>query len=134
MIKKNMTIFYVADQVAAKEFYKVVFMIEPDLDVPGMTEFSLVTNSTLGLMPIAGIKTLLGKQYFPASVNQNPQTELYLLVDQPESYLERAVKNGAKMLQPMKKRDWGDRVGYCLDQDGHVLAFAEPKPAGVKIF
>jgi uncharacterized glyoxalase superfamily protein PhnB len=128
MIKKNMTILYVADQAAAKAFYKAVLMIEPDLDVPGMTEFILGTDSTLGLMPIAGIKTLLGNQYFPASINENPQAELYLLVDEPESYLERAEKNGAKLLQSLRDREWGDRTGYCLDPDGHVLAFAEPKP------
>jgi len=26
----------------------------------------------------------------------------------------------------VESRDWGDRAGYCLDPDGHVLAFAEP--------
>jgi len=25
----------------------------------------------------------------------------------------------------MQQRDWGDKVGYIADADGHVIAFAE---------
>jgi len=29
------------------------------------------------------------------------------------------------VLSASSVRDWGHTVSYCLDQDGHVLAFAE---------
>ena len=40
-------------------------------------------------------------------------------------YLNRALALGAKLLSKMRLRDWGHTAGYCLDLDGHVLAFAE---------
>ncbi len=127
MIKQNMTILYVANQEVAKQFYQAVLNIEPILHVPGMTEFKLLDNSFLGLMPLSGIKNLLGSQYFPESAQSTPRAEIYLLTDQAESYLTRALRNGAQEILPLELRDWGDRVGYCLDPDGHVLAFAEAK-------
>jgi len=36
------------------------------------------------------------------------------------------VAAGAAELSPVLPRDWGDGVGYCLDPEGHVLAFATP--------
>ena len=91
-----------------------------------MTEFSLDSGTSLGLMPLASIKKLLGEKRFTQRTQVNPQAELYLIVDDAASYLNRAVDNGAQLLQTVAPRDWGDRVGYCLDPDGYVLAFAEP--------
>ncbi len=55
----------------------------------------------------------------------NPKAELYLMVDSAALYLERAISSGATLLLDVEPRDWGDKVGYCFDPDGHVLAFAE---------
>jgi uncharacterized glyoxalase superfamily protein PhnB len=49
---------------------------------------------------------------------------LYLLVDSPAEHHRRALKAGAVELSPPLPRDWGDVASYCLDPDGHVLAFA----------
>jgi uncharacterized protein len=54
--------------------------------------------------------------------------ELYLLTDDPGSYQQWALANGATELSPLAWRDWGDQVAYSLDPDGHVLAFARPQP------
>jgi len=96
------------------------------LHVPGMTEFKLEDGHVLGLMPIGGAAKLLGAAIFKSQSVEPPKAELYLLVDDASIYLERAVQNGARLLLTVDVRDWGDRVGYCLDNDGHVLAFAEP--------
>jgi catechol 2,3-dioxygenase-like lactoylglutathione lyase family enzyme len=48
---KIMTILYVADQKRSRDFYRNILGIEPSLDVPGMTEFPLTDNASLGLMP-----------------------------------------------------------------------------------
>ena len=52
------------------------------------------------------------------------RAELYLLVADPEASHARAIAAGARELSPVAPRDWGHRAGYCLDPDGHVLAFA----------
>ncbi len=125
MINKIMTILYVNDQEVAKEFYLGVLGTEPILDVPGMTEFQLQKNSSLGLMPLQGAKQLLGNHRFKDHSTSSLKAELYLIVEDAQAYLDRANKNGSEIIMKLAIRDWGDRVGYCLDPDGHVLAFAE---------
>ncbi|MBT3228985.1 MAG: glyoxalase [Candidatus Marinimicrobia bacterium] len=120
-----MTILYVSDQEAARAFYESTLQIQPHLHVPGMTEFQLESGFVLGLMPTEGIKRLLGRDIFPEIAPGNPRAELYLTVDNAEEYLGRALQNGAEIILDVTMRDWGDRVGYCLDLDRHVLAFAE---------
>lgn len=115
-------ILYVADQKAAAAFYERVLVVEPRLDVPGMTEFD-VAGAVLGLMPAAGIKKLLGDA-LPEPGPATPRAEVYLVVDEPGEYHRRALKAGAKELSPLKRRDWGHEAAYSLDLDGHVLAFA----------
>ena len=119
-------ILYVADQAFSTAFYAAVLGRAPDLDVPGMTEFRLGPGATLGLMPVAGVRRLLGAAVpDPAAAAGVPRAELYLVVDGPAGYLARAVAAGGRELSPVRARDWGHRAGYAADPDGHVLGFAE---------
>lgn len=118
-------ILYVSDQKRSRDFYAAALGIEPRLDVPGMTEFALPGGGVLGLMPEAGIKRLLGDELpDPANANGIPRAELYLLTGDAVTDHKRAVRAGARELSSPQKRSWGHVAGYCLDPDGHVLAFA----------
>ena len=118
-------ILYVRDQDRAREFYAAALGIEPRLHVPGMTEFDLPAGGVLGLMPEAGIKRLLGDSISDPSAAQGiPRAELYLLVDAPVDYHERAVRAGARELSGFEPRNWGHSAAYSQDVDGHILAFA----------
>ena len=121
-----MFILYVSDQLTSRDFYAAVLGCEPILDVPGMTEFKLVDGSSLGLMPEAGIRKLLGEADFGVGL----RAEVYLVVDDPRECLQRAVAAGARLLSECTNRDWGDLAGYCLDADGHVLGFGAPFSPG----
>ncbi len=124
-IAKTHIILYVKDQTHSAEFYSRVLNCVPSLNVPGMTEFTLSDNTVLGLMPEAGIKRLLGEKLpDPARAAGIPRTEIYLRVTNPLTYHRRAIEAGATELSDLQDRDWGDRVAYSLDPDGHVLAFA----------
>ncbi|OFZ20669.1 MAG: glyoxalase [Bdellovibrionales bacterium RIFOXYA1_FULL_36_14] len=119
-------ILYVKDQEQSKKFYSAVLNQEPTLHVPGMTEFELSDGCVLGLMPELGIKRLLGEHLPDPSLGRGiPRAELYLRVDNPIVYHERAIKMGAKELSGLETRDWGDIAAYSIDQDGHVIAFAK---------
>lgn len=88
---------------------------------------SLPGGAILGLMPERGIRALLGPTLpDPALARGVPRAELYLVVDAPDEYHRRALELGANELSALAPRDWGDDVAYCLDLDGHVLAFATP--------
>ena len=119
-------ILYVSDQSRSSAFYRNVLGQEPTLDVDGMTEFILNDGAILGLMPETGIRRLLGDAICdPALGHSIPRAELYLLVDEPQAYYERALARGARTLSPLERRNWGDLVAYCEDPDGHVLALAK---------
>ena len=123
-ITKAHIILFVRDQTASKSFYCRVLDTEPTLDVPGMTELPLTGGAVLGLMPERGITKLLNGQVDPTLANGVPRAELYLLVDDPEAYQMRALTAGARELSGLADRDWGHRVAYSADPDGHVIAFA----------
>lgn len=123
---KPIFILYVASQERSKEFYKAILHQEPTLDVPGMTEFNLMDHALLGLMPESGIVKILGEATRdPKEGNGIPRSELYLYVNDPELYYNRAIGSGAKAISNAISRTWGDIVAYCSDPDGHIIAFAK---------
>lgn len=76
------TILYVNDQHASADFYTKLFRQNPDLNVPGMTEFQLAKNCKLGLIPKSGIaKILADKTPHPDQENGIPRCELYPYVE-----------------------------------------------------
>jgi catechol 2,3-dioxygenase-like lactoylglutathione lyase family enzyme len=119
-------ILYVRDQRRSTSFWAAALDAHPTLDVPGMTEFTLGPATVLGLMPAAGIKRLLPALADPDTARDVPRAEIYLVVQHAGACHARAVSAGARELSPLEERSWGHRVAYCLDPDGHVLAFAEP--------
>ena len=121
-------ILYVSDQDASRRFYQAILEQEPVLDVPGMTEFLLSEDCKLGLMPNHGIAKILGDRLpHPDQAVGIPRSELYLYVDHVGERYNQAIQAGAKAINPVCERDWGDIVGYVADQDGHIIAFAEKK-------
>lgn len=125
-IKLVATILYVQDQKKSSEFYQKVFRKNPDLNVPGMTEFQISENCKIGIMPCSGIaKILRNKTPNPNQGNGIPRCELYLYVDNIQLEFENALKAKAKLISPIEDRDWGDKVCYFSDFDGHIIAFAE---------
>lgn len=124
-ISKTHIILYVRDQDVSAAFYAKVLNQPPSLHVPGMSEFTLGPDTILGLMPEMGIKRLLGESLpDPTQAAGIPRAEVYLMVDEPLAYHRRALESGAVNLSDLSRRGWGDYAAYCLDVDGHVLAFA----------
>ncbi|MDO9592889.1 MAG: hypothetical protein Q7I98_06855 [Erysipelotrichaceae bacterium] len=124
-----MTVLYIENLEASKKFYTILLNKEPILDEPGMVEFQLLENVTLGLMPLKGIVKLLGMAVRHRAGDYPPCCELYMTHDDPEICLVRLDAAGGKLVQPLKVMDWGDEVAYGLDPDGHVLGFARPLKA-----
>ena len=122
MISNAHFILYVKDQAASTGFFSTVLEIEPGLNVPGMTEFDLGQGAVLGLMPNAGAARLVGEDVYEGP---EPKSELYLIVDDPAAYHDRALSAGAREVSPLQPRDWGHNAAYSIDPDGNVIAFAE---------
>ena len=119
-------IIYVANQNNSRHFYENVLQIEPSLHVPGMTEFRLSISTKLGLMPENGIAKILNDSMpHPNNGSGIPRCELYLKVENASEYIKRGSRFGGKIISELTLRNWGDKVGYISDLDGHIIAFAE---------
>lgn len=125
--KDNMMfIIYVNNQEKSKLFYEKLLGYKPMLDVPGMTEFKLLDNVSLGIMPEEGIMRILeNKIPNPSHANGVPRSEIYLFVDDPDEYYLRLVDAGGTGISKTELRNWGDYVAYGSDIDGNILAFAK---------
>lgn len=118
-------ILYVKNQQKSCNFYKNLLLLEPVLNVPGMAEFQLSDKTKLGLMPEKGIAKILQDNVpHPSKANGIPRCELYLNVENPVEYYERALQLGALPVSDLMLRDWGEVAAYCADPDGHIIAFA----------
>ena len=119
-------ILYVADQARSTAFYSELLGREPVLNVPGMTEFELAEGLKLGLMPESGIARIIsGPMPHPSTAAGVPRCELYLLVKDIEEATFAAERAHAVLVNAAADRDWGDRVVYYADPDGHVIALAQ---------
>ena len=119
-------ILYVANQQKSTDFYAAVLGKSPALNVPGMTEFLLADEVKLGLMPETGIaKILADKTPHPSTGTGIPRCELYLYTTDIDTFHQRLLSAGAHEISPIQDRDWGDKVCYFSDPDGHVIAIAQ---------
>ena len=119
-------ILFVSNQERSKAFYSNLFCLKPSLDVQGMTEFHLSDSVKLGLMPEEGAAKIIGSALpHPRQARGIARCELYLKVENPMEYINRGIEIGGKLISKFEERDWGDKVAYLSDLDGHVIAFAQ---------
>jgi len=123
---KTYFIIYVEDFYKSKIFYELLFNIKPIIDEPGMVEFRLPDNSTFGIMPNTSLEKLFGSDFKIEKHRKSlPKTELYFLVDDAISFHNKAIQLGSTEIRAFSEMDWGHKVAYSLNHDGHILAFAE---------
>jgi PhnB protein len=138
--KKNYTAITAAlcvrDMKAAASFYQKAFgfqkrgiMNGPD-GKPMHAELT-IRGTTLMLgpeMPEMGARSAV-------TVGSSPTT-LYLIVENVDKVVARAVKLGAKPLGPVSDMFWGDRCGRLSDPEGYTwyiaTHIADPTPAEMK--
>lgn len=125
-ISLTQIILYVSDQEKSKDFYAKIFRKQPDLHVPGMTEFILSDTCKLGLMPNNGIaKILKDKTPHPESGNGIPRCELYFYVEDIQLEFQNTLESEALLISSIEDRNWGDKACYFADSDRHIIAFTQ---------
>lgn len=119
-------ILFVHDQQVSTSFYENVFQTKALLNVPGMTEIKISDHCKLGLMPNTGIQRILNNEMpHPETGRGIPRCELYLMVDNFDQQIQHLLSCGARQISAAEDRDWGHRVAYFADPDGHLLAIAK---------
>jgi len=79
----------------------------------------------LGLYDRLGFAKNLG-QAPPPATSTISASELYVYVTDLDAAVENVTRAGGRVLDPLRKRDWGDEVVYVADPDGNVIALARP--------
>jgi PhnB protein len=118
---------YMNDAARAIEFYKEVFGATElfRFDAPG----GKIGHAEL---KIGDSLVMLGDECEDADA-RSPQTiggtpvGLMLYVEDVDAVVERAVAAGAKLIEPLEDKFYGDRMGKVEDPSGHVWAIATHK-------
>jgi PhnB protein len=108
---------------AAIEFYKRAFGAEELLRIgePGMVGHAE--------MKIGGAIFMMADE-FPSMGARSPETiggtavSLYLYVEDVDTFTEKAIAEGLKVLKPVSDQFYGDRSGHFEDPFGHQWGFA----------
>lgn len=113
-----------AGAAEAIEFYKRAFdaevkFIMPDNNGKVLNACLCINGSSIMLMDEMPDYNALG----PKALDGSPVT-IHLMVEDVDSYFERAVKAGATVEMPVEDMFWGDRYGVLSDPCGHKWSVA----------
>jgi lactoylglutathione lyase len=113
---------------ASADFYASAFGWTRLVDVPVYVEFALPGDLRLGLYQEASFGVNTGQRPAERAPGSLSGAELYFYPDDLVEVSKRLAAAGARMLDPLRARDWGDEAAYFADPDGHVIVLARPLP------
>lgn len=116
-----------SDAASALEFYKINFgaVEEMRMEMPG----GKIGHAEIR---IGGSIVMLADEC-PEMDARSPKTVggspviLHLYVEDVDAVVAQAIKNGAKLLQPVEDKFYGDRSGAIADPFGHIWNIATHK-------
>ena len=129
-----MPFLYIEGAARAVEFYKSVFgatVLMRDQEPSGIVSHAMLkmgdTTVMLSDVTSAHIEDLdvHGLSRPPRSYGGSP-VHLYIFVADVDDVVRRAVKAGAKVVEKVENKDWGDRCGGIEDPYGHFWFVGTP--------
>ena len=132
----NVTPFLVIhDAARAVEFYSKAFgatelerMAEPD----GKVNHALLKIGD-SLIRLTDDSSKHVAEWVAKGWSRSPQSlggtpvHFYVYVDDSDAVFKRAIAAGAKAMEPVADKDWGDRIGALTDPFGHIWMIATRK-------
>ena len=128
MIKFAYSILYVSDVKRTAEFYSKTFDFEVRFIAPGDEYAELASGTTtlsFAALPLA--KSNLKEGFQESSLAAKPfGMELgFTTVDVP-ALVDKALANGATLLEEPREKPWGQMVAYVRDLDGFLIEICTP--------
>ncbi len=129
-----MPFLYIAGAASAVEFYKSVFgaiVLMREQEPSGIVSHAMLkmgdTTVMLSDPTSADVKQndTHGLSRTPRSYGGSP-VHLYIYVADADEVVRRAIEAGAKVIDQVEDRDWGDRCGGIEDPYGHVWWVGTP--------
>lgn len=124
------TILYVSDVPQTVAFYQNALGFEPKFITPEKDYGELISGATT----LAFASLELGKANFQqgfkeSSLEEKPfGIELAFTTKEVEQVMQRAIENGATLLEEVSEKPWGQKVGYVRDINGFILEICTPMP------
>jgi PhnB protein len=132
----NVTPFLVVhDAARAVEFYRKAFgatelerMAEPD----GKVNHALLKIGD-SIVRLSDDSSKHVAEWVAKGWCRSPQTlggtpvHFYVYVEDSDAVFKRAIAAGAKQMEPVADKDWGDRIGALTDPFGHIWMVATHK-------
>jgi len=94
---------------------------------------AMVVSFVILIAGLQAMKTINVRQYPRSDIAAITVTTIYVGADAElvrgfiTTPLERAIAAGAKAMEPMTDKDWGDRIGALTDPFGHIWMIATHK-------
>lgn len=128
MIQFAYTILYVPDVKRSVDFYTKVFGFELKFIAPENEYAELITgNTTISFASISLANSNL-KEGFQESSLQSKSfgIELGFTTENVQELVDKALSEGAVLLEEPKTKPWGQTVAYVRDLDGFLLELCTP--------
>jgi len=103
--------------IALQKFYHDVFGWKLTPPQPEFGNYSLLENEGTGEKGIGG-----------GIGEGDPRVTVYVEVDDPQAYLDKAVKLGAKMLMPVTTIMEGTTIAMFADPEGNITGLLKAMP------
>ena len=128
MIKFNYCILYVTDVARSMEFYENTFgftrkFITPDNDYGELSTGE--TSIAFASKPLASSN--LKEGFIESALSNKPfGIELGITTDNVHLLIEKAMQNGAVVIEKPVQKTWGQTVAYIRDIDGFLIEICTP--------
>ncbi|MEM6319603.1 MAG: VOC family protein [Bacteroidota bacterium] len=122
------TILYVPNVAKAIEFYQKSFGFEQKLLTPEQDYGEVVSGTTtLAFASLELGQSNFKKGFTTSSLEAKPfGIELAFTTSEVKKVMDKAIENGAVLLEEAVTKPWGQEVGYVRDLNGFIIEICTP--------
>jgi predicted enzyme related to lactoylglutathione lyase len=116
------TIVFVKDIKISKAFYELVLSLKVEQDYETIVFFEnhFVIHNRNNI-----IQTVFGKRPLLNTKQGRKNILIYFETDDIESAFQHIISNNVKIIHPISKQEWGQKVFRFYDPDNHIIEIGE---------
>lgn len=122
------TILYVKDVPRTIGFYKAALGFEQKFLTPEKDYGEIISgNTTIAFANLELGHSNFKKGFIESHLSEKPfGIELAFTTSDVEKVMQKAIRNGAELLEETVTKPWGQQVGYLRDLNGFIIEICTP--------